>query len=293
MTTGRANESTTLLDLAARLAQEVGQFVDQRLALFKAELKEEAAQTVRSLGLLAAGAVGAGTGTMFLLLALGLWVGDLVGSRAGGMAIVGGGLALIGGGLALLATRKLGRRRLVRGHGRRPAKGRAMDPERSVDSERLRRDIDATRASITRTAGELRRKVGETMQWQTYVERYPAPVFVGAALVGLLVGRRLARGFAGNGAGVDAGRRWHGVPRPQFHAVRDRPGRPPGSGARLVAAARFPRRDAREPSDRRNGGRRRAGHRARTGRRRTSPPGRSPGAAGRADLRAGDPTTSS
>lgn len=37
------------------------------------------------------------------------------------------------------------------------------------------------------------------MQWQTYVERYPAPVFVGAALVGLLVGRRLARGFAGNG----------------------------------------------------------------------------------------------
>jgi uncharacterized membrane protein YqjE len=114
VTTGRAKESATLLDLAARLAQEVGQFVDQRLALFKAELKEEAAQTVRSLGLLAAGAVGAGIGTMFLLLALGLWVGDLVGSTAGGMAIVGGGLALVGGGLVLLATRRLGRRRLVR-----------------------------------------------------------------------------------------------------------------------------------------------------------------------------------
>jgi hypothetical protein len=76
-----------------------------------------------------------------------------------------------------------------------------MDPARSVDPEHLRREIDATRASITRTVGELRRKVGETMQWQTYVERHPAPILVGAALVGALVGRRLARGIAGNTAG--------------------------------------------------------------------------------------------
>jgi hypothetical protein len=73
-----------------------------------------------------------------------------------------------------------------------------MDPTRSVDAERLRRDIEATRASITGTMGELRRKVGESMQWQTYVERHPAPVLVGAAVAGLVVGRRLARMRGGN-----------------------------------------------------------------------------------------------
>jgi hypothetical protein len=73
-----------------------------------------------------------------------------------------------------------------------------MDPARSVDTARLRRDIDATRASITGTVHELRRKVGETMQWETYVERHPGPVLVGAALVGLFVGRRIARGLRGN-----------------------------------------------------------------------------------------------
>jgi hypothetical protein len=75
-----------------------------------------------------------------------------------------------------------------------------MDPTRGVDTERLRRDIDVTRASITETVGELRRKAGETMHWRTYVERYPAPVLVGATAVGLLVGRLLARRIvAGNG----------------------------------------------------------------------------------------------
>ena len=66
-----------------------------------------------------------------------------------------------------------------------------MDPSRSVDSARLRRDVDATRASIAGTAAELRRKVRETMQWQTYIERHPAPILVGAAVIGLLLGRRL------------------------------------------------------------------------------------------------------
>ena len=74
-----------------------------------------------------------------------------------------------------------------------------MDPARGVDAARLRRDVDATRAAITGTVGELRQKVGETMKWQSYVERYPAPIFVGAALVGLIVGRRFARRSAGNG----------------------------------------------------------------------------------------------
>jgi hypothetical protein len=75
-----------------------------------------------------------------------------------------------------------------------------MDPTRGVDTDRLRRDIDVTRASITETVDELRRKAGETMHWRTYVERYPASVLVGATAIGLVVGRLLARRIvAGNG----------------------------------------------------------------------------------------------
>jgi hypothetical protein len=74
-----------------------------------------------------------------------------------------------------------------------------VDTQRSVDVDRLRRDIEATRASISRTAGELRWKAGEAMQWQTYVERYPATILGAAALVGVAVGRRIARGLNSRG----------------------------------------------------------------------------------------------
>jgi len=82
-----------------------------------------------------------------------------------------------------------------------------MDSARSVDIDRLRRDIEATRASISRTAGVLRWKAGEAMQWQTYVERYPAPILAAVTLLGIAVGRRIARGFNGN-AYRGNGRQW-------------------------------------------------------------------------------------
>ena len=69
-----------------------------------------------------------------------------------------------------------------------------MDPtERGLETDRLRRDIEATRASLSGTADELRRKAGEAMKWQTYVERYPVPILAASALVGLAVGRRIGR----------------------------------------------------------------------------------------------------
>jgi hypothetical protein len=82
-----------------------------------------------------------------------------------------------------------------------------MDSARSVDIDRLRRDIEATRASISRTAGVLRWKAGEAMQWQTYVERYPAPILAAVTLLGIAVGRRIARGFNTNGH-QGHGRQW-------------------------------------------------------------------------------------
>jgi uncharacterized membrane protein YqjE len=114
VTTGQKGQSASLLELATRLAGDLGRLVEQRIDLLKAELAQEATDVARSLGLLAAGAVGASIGVAFLLLALGLWVGQLVGSTPGGLAIVGGGLAVIGAGLGLLATKNLQRQRLAR-----------------------------------------------------------------------------------------------------------------------------------------------------------------------------------
>jgi hypothetical protein len=69
-----------------------------------------------------------------------------------------------------------------------------MDSPRSVDIDRLHRDIESTRVSISRMASELRGKAGEAMRWQTYLERFPISILSGAALLGLAVGRRIARG---------------------------------------------------------------------------------------------------
>jgi hypothetical protein len=114
VTTRHVGQSGSLLELATRLVADLGRLVDQRLELLKAELKQEATRVVKSLGVLAAGLVGAGVGVAFLLLALGLWVGHLVGSTPGGLAIVGGGLALTGAGLGLLAIKNLQRQRNAR-----------------------------------------------------------------------------------------------------------------------------------------------------------------------------------
>ena len=71
-----------------------------------------------------------------------------------------------------------------------------MDPARRVDMDELRREIEATRASISRTTNELRGKAGDAMRWQTYFERYPMATLMGAALVGVAAGRRIAFGVA-------------------------------------------------------------------------------------------------
>jgi len=101
------------MDLGGRLVGEFARLLDQHLALLKAELKQEAAEVARSLWLVIVGAVGACVGAVLLLTALSVWVGDLIGSRPAGLAIVGGALGLLGGTFSLLGARGLGRQRLV------------------------------------------------------------------------------------------------------------------------------------------------------------------------------------
>jgi len=112
--TVRQSESASLLEVAARLVADFRRLFEQRLELLKAELTLEATRVARAVGVLTAGAIGAVLGALFLLVALGLWIGNLIDSTPGGLAIVGAGLTVTGLVAGLLAIKQLERRRLAR-----------------------------------------------------------------------------------------------------------------------------------------------------------------------------------
>jgi hypothetical protein len=74
-----------------------------------------------------------------------------------------------------------------------------MDQERTVDIERVTREMDATRESIRGTVDELKGRVHETADWRNYVTARPITSLLVAAACGLVVARlvipavRLAR----------------------------------------------------------------------------------------------------
>jgi uncharacterized membrane protein YqjE len=107
---GRAASFT---DLTARLAGDLRHLAQQHLELLKAELARDGLVLARVAGVVAAGGLAALVGFVLLLLALGVWVGDLIGSLPGGLALVGAALAVVGLGGAVLALRRLQRQRLV------------------------------------------------------------------------------------------------------------------------------------------------------------------------------------
>jgi hypothetical protein len=113
VTSQRVGQPEGFLELAGRLISDLGRLLDQRLELLKVELTREATSFAKSMGLLTAAVVGGSVGLGFLLLALGLWVGQLVGSTPGGLALVGAALVAAGLVLGLLAAKRLERQRLA------------------------------------------------------------------------------------------------------------------------------------------------------------------------------------
>ncbi len=109
----RNGQSASFAELGLRLLADVGRLVDQRLALLKAELARDAVALARTAGLLTVGALAASVGLAFLLLGVGLWVGELVGSAPEGFALVGAGLGILGVGAGALAVRRLQHQRLA------------------------------------------------------------------------------------------------------------------------------------------------------------------------------------
>lgn len=100
-------------ELLHRLLSEIGQLIDQRITLVRVELKEQVSTAVRDLGLVLFGAVLATLGLLLLLLALGFWVGGLMSSTAGGLALVGAVVIVAGAVAMMLALKELRRQRLV------------------------------------------------------------------------------------------------------------------------------------------------------------------------------------
>ena len=113
MATRQVGEPEGFLELGVRLVGDLGRLLDLRLELLKAELTREAVSLAKSAGLISAAVIGGAVGLAFLLLAIGLWVGQLVGSTPGGLALVGGALAVAGLGLGLVAAKRLERQRLA------------------------------------------------------------------------------------------------------------------------------------------------------------------------------------
>ena len=66
-----------------------------------------------------------------------------------------------------------------------------MDHERSVDIERVTREMEATRRSILDTVDELKDRVHERADWRHYLAAYPVTSLVVAAASGLALARLL------------------------------------------------------------------------------------------------------
>lgn len=77
--------------------------------------------------------------------------------------------------------------------------------DQDIATGQLRKAMDTTRREIEGTVEELKERVGEAVDWRSYVQRYPLASLGVALAAGLLIGRRiggvvLEMSSRGNGA---------------------------------------------------------------------------------------------
>jgi hypothetical protein len=119
-------EGPSIKDLVSHLVADLGRLLDAKVTLLKLELRSELSSAARGAGLLGTAAVTGILAITLLMIALAVWIGELVGSIPGGFAILGGVLGLVAGVLAAVGLRTLRRQKLV--------------PEETI--QELRRDVE-------------------------------------------------------------------------------------------------------------------------------------------------------
>ena len=63
-----------------------------------------------------------------------------------------------------------------------------MGTERSA--ERIRADLERTRAELARSVQALRAEVARTVDWREWIRRHPAAFLIGAFTLGFALGMR-------------------------------------------------------------------------------------------------------
>jgi hypothetical protein len=94
-----------------------------------------------------------------------------------------------------------------------------MDQATDLTLDQIRRDSKATRQRISRAVNALRAEAGKTMHWPTYVARYPLPLLGAAAIASLMLGRRLARAYAGTRPMADDQQPYSGPASASWHRL--------------------------------------------------------------------------
>src|SRR5262245_35642711 len=104
----------SIFGLIEELLGKTTRLLDQKLTLLRLEVEESVGALLRHVAVLIAGGVVAGLGLVLASFALALWIGDRLGSAAGGFALTGGVFLVLGGGVGgLRFQRGRGPKRLV------------------------------------------------------------------------------------------------------------------------------------------------------------------------------------
>jgi len=104
----------SIFGLVEELLGKTTRLLDQKLALLRLEVEQSVGALLHHVAVLIAGGVVAGLGLVLASFALALWIGDRLGSAAGGFAITGGVFLVIGVVvIAIRLQRGVGPKRLV------------------------------------------------------------------------------------------------------------------------------------------------------------------------------------